>query len=86
VSGVGARGPREFCRRRCLKHGRRARTPQDPRELGNLCPKHHDLVTNKHYTTTDNHDGTWDLHAPAHAPVHTPPDAMANAPPGEAAA
>jgi hypothetical protein len=51
-------------------------------ELGNLCPKHHDLVTNKHYTTTDNHDGTWDLHAPAHAP----PDAIANAPPGEAAA
>jgi len=47
-------------------------------ELGNLCPKHHDLVTHKHYTTTDNHDGTWDLHAP--------PDALANAPPGEAAA
>jgi hypothetical protein len=44
------------------------------RELGNLCPKHHDLVTHKHYTTTDNHDGTWDLHPPAHAP------------PGEAAA
>jgi hypothetical protein len=43
-------------------------------ELGNLCPKHHDLVTNRRYTTTDNHDGTWDLHAPAHAP------------PGEAAA
>jgi hypothetical protein len=43
-------------------------------ELGNLCPKHHDLVTHKGYTTTDNHDGTWDLHAPA------------NAPPGEAAA
>ena len=39
-------------------------------ELGNLCPKHHDLVTNKHYTTTDNHDGTWDLHAPANAPPH----------------
>jgi hypothetical protein len=51
-------------------------------ELGNLCPKHHDLVTNKRYTTTDNHDGTWDLHAPAHAP----PDTLANAPPGEAAA
>jgi hypothetical protein len=44
------------------------------RELGNLCPKHHDLVTHKGYTTSDNHDGTWDLHAPA------------NAPPGEAAA
>ena len=58
------------------------------RELGNLCPKHHDLVTNKRYTTTDNHDGTWDLHAPAHA--QAPPDALANAlanaPPGEAAA
>jgi hypothetical protein len=51
-------------------------------ELGNLCPKHHDLVTHKHYTTTDNHDGTWDLHAPA----HTQPDALANAPPGKAAA
>jgi hypothetical protein len=37
-------------------------------ELGNLCPKHHDLVTHKSYTTTDNHDGTWDLHPPAHAP------------------
>jgi hypothetical protein len=48
------------------------------RELGNLCPKHHDLVTHKGYTTTDNLDGTWDLHAPA--------GAMANAPPGEAAA
>jgi hypothetical protein len=47
-------------------------------ELGNLCPKHHDLVTHKGYTTTDNHDGTWDLHAPGDAP--------ANAPPGEAAA
>jgi hypothetical protein len=47
-------------------------------ELGNLCPKHHDLVTHKSYTTTDNRDGTWDLHAPA--------DALANAPPGEAAA
>jgi hypothetical protein len=55
-------------------------------ELGNLCPKHHDLVTNKHYTTTDNHDGTWDLRAPAHAPAHAQADAMANAPPGEAAA
>jgi len=52
------------------------------RELGNLCPKHHDLVTNKRYTTTDNHDGTWDLHAPA----HTQPDTLANAPPDEAAA
>jgi hypothetical protein len=51
-------------------------------ELGNLCPKHHDLVTNKHYTTTDNRDGTWDLHAPAHVTG----SAMANAPPGEAAA
>jgi hypothetical protein len=38
------------------------------RELGNLCPKHHDLVTHRGYTTADNHDGTWDLHAPAHAP------------------
>jgi len=38
------------------------------RELGNLCPKHHDLVTNKRSTTTDNHDGTWDLHTPANAP------------------
>jgi hypothetical protein len=52
------------------------------RELGNLCPKHHDLVTNKHYTTTDNRDGTWDLHAPA----HMQPDTLANAPPDEAAA
>jgi len=51
-------------------------------ELGNLCPKHHDLVTHKGYTTTDNHDGTWDLHAPADGP----PDTHANAPPGEAAA
>jgi hypothetical protein len=48
------------------------------KELGNLCPKHHDLVAHKGYTTTDNDDGTWDLHAPA--------DALANAPPGEAAA
>jgi hypothetical protein len=38
------------------------------KELGNLCPKHHDLVTHRGFTTTDNHDGTWDLHAPAHAP------------------
>jgi len=52
------------------------------RELGNLCPKHHDLVTNKHYTTTDNHDGTWDLHAPADEAAET----RANAPPDEAAA
>jgi len=44
------------------------------RELGNLCPKHHDLVTHKGYTVEDHHDGTWGLHAPA------------NAPPGEAAA
>ena len=64
------------------------------RELGNLCPKHHDLVTNKHYSTTDNHDGTWDLHAPANAPADapadaradTPAEARANAPPDEAAA
>ncbi|MCJ7671840.1 MAG: HNH endonuclease [Acidimicrobiia bacterium] len=42
-------------------------------ELGNLCPKHHDLVTHRGYSTTDNRDGTWDLHAPAHAP----PDAAA---------
>jgi hypothetical protein len=49
------------------------------KELGNLCPKHHDLVTHKGYTTTDNPDGTWDLHAPAI-------DAPANAPPDEAAA
>jgi hypothetical protein len=34
------------------------------KELGNLCPKHHHLVTHKGYTTTDNHDGTWDLRAP----------------------
>jgi len=38
------------------------------KELGNLCPKHHDLVTHRGYLTTDNRDGTWDLHAPAHAP------------------
>ena len=82
MSGVGARGPREFCRRRCLKHGRRARAPQEPRELGNLCPKHHDLVTNKHSTTTDNHEGTWDLHAPPDATANS----RANAPPEEAAA
>jgi len=44
------------------------------RELGNLCPKHHDLVTHKGYTVEDHHDDTWGLHAPA------------NAPPGEAAA
>jgi len=37
-------------------------------ELGNLCPKHHDLVTHRGYTTTDNHDGTWNLHPPANAP------------------
>jgi hypothetical protein len=43
-------------------------------ELGNLCPKHHDLVTHKKYETIDNCDGTWDLRPPAHAP------------PGEAAA
>ncbi|MCJ7439434.1 MAG: HNH endonuclease [Acidimicrobiia bacterium] len=43
-------------------------------ELGNLCPKHHDLVTHKKYETIDNGDGTWDLRPPAHAP------------PGEAAA
>ncbi|MCJ7672539.1 MAG: HNH endonuclease [Acidimicrobiia bacterium] len=47
-------------------------------ELGNLCPKHHDLVTHRGCTTTDNRDGTWDLHAPA--------DNRANAPPDEAAA
>jgi len=56
------------------------------RELGNLCPKHHDLVTNKRYTTTDNRDGTWDLHAPAHTPANDQADARANAPPDEAAA
>jgi hypothetical protein len=38
------------------------------RELGNLCPKHHDLVTHRGYATSANHDGTWALHAPAHAP------------------
>jgi hypothetical protein len=43
-------------------------------------------VTNKRYTTTDNHDGTWDLHAPAHTPASDQADARANAPPGEAAA
>jgi transcriptional regulator with XRE-family HTH domain len=49
-------------------------------ELGNLCPKHHDLVTHKGYTTADNQDGTWDLHAPANdLPAN---DAPANAPPG----
>ena len=48
--------------------GRRARAPQDPRELVNLCPKHHDLATHRGYTTIDNRDGTWDLHAPANAP------------------
>jgi hypothetical protein len=49
------------------------------KEIGNLCPKHHDLVTHRGYTTTENRDGTWDLHAPAN-------DARANAPPDEAAA
>ena len=44
------------------------------KELGNLCPKHHDLVTHKKYETIDNGDGSWDLRPPAHAP------------PGEAAA
>jgi len=37
-------------------------------ELGNLCPKHHDLVTHKRYTIEDHRDGTWGLHAPANAP------------------
>jgi hypothetical protein len=37
-------------------------------ELGNLCPKHHDLVTHRAYEITDHRDGTWDLHAPANAP------------------
>jgi len=37
-------------------------------ELGNVCPKHHDLVTHRGYTTTDNRDGTWDLQPPANAP------------------
>jgi len=40
-------------------------------EVGNLCPKHHDLVTHRAYTSTDNRDGTWDLHAPANAPPDT---------------
>jgi len=48
------------------------------RELGNLCPKHHDLVTHRRFTVEDHHDGTWGLHVPA--------DNRANAPPGEAAA
>jgi hypothetical protein len=56
------------------------------RELGNLCPKHHDLVTNKRYTTTDNDDGTWDLHAPAQTRQDALANARANAPPDEAAA
>jgi hypothetical protein len=47
-------------------------------ELGNLCPKHHDLVTHRRFTVEDHHDGTWGLHVPA--------DNRANAPPGEAAA
>jgi hypothetical protein len=47
------------------------------KELGNLCPKHHDLVTHKGYTTTHNHDGAWDLHAPAHAQANAPPDEAA---------
>ncbi|MCJ7673386.1 MAG: 13E12 repeat family protein [Acidimicrobiia bacterium] len=47
------------------------------RELGNLCPKHHDLVTHRRYRTTDNHDGTWALHAPTGAPANAPPDEAA---------
>ena len=43
-------------------------------------------MTNKRYTTTDNHDGTWDLHAPAHTPPNTQGNTRANAPPDEAAA
>ena len=37
-------------------------------ELGNLWPKHHDLVTHKKYETIDNGDGSWHLRPPAHAP------------------
>jgi hypothetical protein len=44
------------------------------RELGNLCPRHHDLVTHRGHEIVDHHDGTWGVRAPAHAP------------PGEAAA
>ncbi len=34
------------------------------RELGNLCPRHHDLVTHRKYTVEDHRDGTWSLRAP----------------------
>jgi hypothetical protein len=34
------------------------------RELGNLCPRHHDLVTHRAYAVDDHHDGTWSLRAP----------------------
>jgi len=47
------------------------------RELGNLCPKHHDLVTHRRYTIQDHHDGTWELHAPAEARANAPPDEAA---------
>ena len=40
------------------------------RELGNLCPQHHDLVTHRGHQIIDHHDGTWDLRAP-------PPEAAA---------
>ncbi len=33
-------------------------------ELGNLCPRHHDLVTHRSYAVDDHHDGTWSLRAP----------------------
>jgi hypothetical protein len=34
------------------------------RELGNLCPRHHDLVTYRDHAIEDHHDGTWSLRAP----------------------
>ncbi len=33
-------------------------------ELGNLCPRHHDLVTHRSDAIEDHHDGTWSLRAP----------------------
>jgi hypothetical protein len=34
------------------------------KELGNLCPKHHDLVTHRGYAIDEQRDGTWGLRAP----------------------
>ena len=34
------------------------------RVVGNLCPEHHDLVTNHGYTIETNPDGSWTLRAP----------------------